>query len=270
MFCFITSLRSAKVAEDWTHVSRLFERMAASVFGQSASSFRLIAVCHEPPKLKQCFDERLEFITVNFPAPSYDCDQMFNDKVRKLIVALRRSRELGASYVMPIDADDLISSRLVAYALAHPDADGWFVDRGWRYGHGSRWIDVLDRFNLICGSCNILSRRWFAFPDQPEREREAETELIENGHHQVAQAFLARGVKLKPIPFRAAVYVDHFGDRLGEELSRRQAVGLAIRRRPVARIAGQLKRASLMLRKRRWCDADLRQEFAIGEVLKCE
>ena len=240
--------------------------MATSVFGQSTSSFRLVAVCHEPPRLKRCFDERLEFITVNFPAPSYDYDQMVNDKVRKLIVALRRSRELGASFVMPIDADDLISNRLVAYALAHPDADGWFVDRGWRYEHDRRWIDVLDRFNLVCGSCNILSRRWFAFPGLPEREREAETELIEKGHHQAAQAFLARGVKLKPVPFRAVVYVDHVGDRLGEDLSKRHAIIPAMRRKPIVRIAGQLKRSALTLRKRRWCGAELRREFAIGEV----
>ena len=59
-----------------------------------------------------------------------------------------------------------------------------------------------------------LSRRWLVFPGLPERGRKAETESIENGHHQAAQPFWLEGAKLQPIHIRAVVYVDHPGDRL--------------------------------------------------------
>lgn len=215
MLAFITSLRSKTVANDWKRVCALFERTACSVFNQTTPHFRLIVTCHERPILTKPFDERLEFIEVDFPPPDRrEHILLSNDKVKKLIVALNKARDCGASFVMPLDADDMVSNRLVAFVLARPRADGWYVRHGWRYYEGQKWIERLGRFNQVCGSCNILSRRWFNFSKEPELERDADENLISEGHDRAVLNFRERGVALRPVPFRAIIYVCDGGENL--------------------------------------------------------
>jgi hypothetical protein len=206
MFCFITSLRSPEVSDDWSRICQLFERTAASVFNQTSPDFRMIAACSVRPTLTRSFDERLEFLVVDVPVPERTFESMMVDKVSKLFVALRRARDIDADYVMPLDADDLVSRKIVAHTLSHPEVDGWYVSKGWSYKYGTGWLEKLDNFNSICGSCNVVSRRWLSFPGHAAQERQADDDLIANGHAQVVEAFAARGGVLRPYPFRAAVY----------------------------------------------------------------
>ena len=273
MFCFITPLRSPELSDNWSRICELFERTAISVFGQTASDFRHIVVCHEPPTLKRAFDRRLEFIARDFPLPKKSpCSTrlthgawpvMSDDKVNKLVAGLQRARELNADFVMLLDADDLVSCRLVAHVLSHPEADGWFVERGWRYEYGRPWIETLDGFNKVSSSCNVLARRWFNFPGYPERERDADSALILQGHGQAVEAFATRGAVLRPIPFRAVVYTEN-----GENMSILMHEHLhgwrpQPRSNPLRRLFGHCKRAMLAWLKRRLCTPALRREFAI-------
>lgn len=206
MFCFITSLRSPTVSENWTRVCELFDRTLGSVFNQLSPNFKVVAVCHEVPKLFGTADERLEFIKVKFPVPEKTFESMLtNDKVPKLKVAMRRAREMNASYIMPIDADDLVSRQIVSYCLDH-DVDGWVIRRGYRHEYGQAWIEKAADFNLQCGTCNILARRIFKL-DDPMRERDLDKILFEDGHNRVAATLSARGVVIQPLPFPAAVYI---------------------------------------------------------------
>src|SRR5262245_46888531 len=99
MFCFITSLRSKQVSDNWPRVCELFERTATSVFNSDEQNIRLIAVCHERPVLRREFDQRLELIQVDSAAPIRSHHAMIEDKVTKLLIAMRRVRELCADFV---------------------------------------------------------------------------------------------------------------------------------------------------------------------------
>jgi hypothetical protein len=270
MFCFVTPLRSPQLSDNWPRICELFERTAISVFRQSIPDFRQIVVCHERPTMNQSFDQRLEFITVDLPVPRksprssrlahIDHPAMERDKLSKLTIGLRRARELNASFVMLLDADDLVSSRLVAHVLSNPGADGWFVERGWRYEYGRRWVETVDGFNKVCSSCNVLARRWFTFPGQPERERDAEAALILQGHGQAVEAFAARGALLRPFPFRAVVYTVYGG---GMSLQLYEDQPRLPRRNPLRRFAGRSLLALNTWMHRRPCSASIRREFAI-------
>jgi hypothetical protein len=277
MLCFITPLRSPKMSDNWPRICGLFERTATSVFRQTTPDFRHVVVCHEPPPLKRTFDRRLEFITGDFPlpeksrpAPSLTHDAwpaMSDDKLNKLVAGLQRARELNSDFVMLLDADDLVSRRLVAHVLSHPTADGWFVERGWRYEYGRQWIETLDGFNQVSSSCNVLARRWFSFPGHPERERDADAALIMQGHGQAVEAFAARGAMMRPLPFRAAVYTEN-----GENMSILMHEHMHGRRpqprgHPLRRLLGRCKRGMLAWSKRRPCTPALRAEFALDPSL---
>jgi hypothetical protein len=250
MFCFITSIRARSVSSDWRLVSELFERTAESVYNQSDENFRLIVVCHDKPMLSSAFDERLEFIEAKFPEPpnhtinsasAYQlwrqrstalpaecdwCDEtvgrpanynfLVRDKVCKLFLAMERARELNASAVMPIDADDLVHRDLVSFVINAPPSDGWYIEKGWSYSYGNHFIQKEDRFNLICGTCNILYKSYFSFPDNRERESRSDKLWFSEGHTEFVRGFSEIGAKISPIPFRAAIYItDHPGSLSG-------------------------------------------------------
>ena len=218
-------------------------------------------MCHERPILSQVFDERLEFIEADLPVPKKDHDAMIEgDKVGKLLIAMRRVRELNADYVMPVDADDLVSNRIVEHVLTNPE-DGWYVERGWQYEYGRSWIERVDNFNLRCGTCNVLARRWFVFPGDPARERSADVALIVKGHGQVVEAFASQGAVMRPFPFSAAVYTVCNGENTSELQPHEQS-----RSNQLRRLAGRAKRAIVGNRawlRRRPCVAATRREFAL-------
>lgn len=263
MFCFISSLRPPAVAGNWLRVCQLFERTAVSVFNQTSPEFRFIVVCHELPVLTRKFDDRLEFFRMDYPVPLRNHHDMIEDKVHKLLAAMRRARALGADFVMPVDADDLVSRRIVAHTLANAGADGWYVENGYQYKYGGFWLERLSGFFRICGTCNILSRRWFAFPGLPRRESAADAALIVGGHHQAAAAFAGLGANLLPLPFPGAVYIT----RHGENSSCLEAFPpTRVRRNRLRAVAGDCKRSALKLLRRRPCSSTIRAEFALNRT----
>lgn len=267
MFCFITSLRAPQASSNWQRVCELFERTATSVFGQSVPDFRLIVAGHERPVLTRSFDERLEFITADLPIPDSTYASRAADKRRKLIMGMQRARALGADYVMSLDADDLVSGRLVEHVLSHPDADGWYIQHGFTHQYGCRWVEPMwGSFNMVCGSCNILSRRWFSFPGEPARERDMEKDWFEEGHLQFVPLFGARGATIQPIPFPAATYIVHDGDRMSQ-MNPDDIRPTPARRGPLRRFAGQALLAAITLSRRRPLTKEIRREFAIGGAL---
>lgn len=262
MFCFITSIRSAKVSDDWNRVCELFERTAASVFNQTIGDFRLVAVCHEVPEIKRRFDERLEFIKVSHPVPERNFNSLLTlDKVPKLKVAMRRARDLGATHVMPIDADDLVSRDIAAHALANPSVDGWVAQSGWRHQYGAGWIEQSDEFYFGCGTCNILTDRVFRLSDPIEEER-IDRIVIEQGHHQARSSLAKVGCVLQPIPFRAAICIVNNGENTSRTLTweAKESKGL---RGFVGRGLGGARQWS----RRRPLTSNIKREFAVAGPL---
>lgn len=269
MFYFITPLRAPALTLDWARTSKLFERTAASVFRQTMPDFRHIVICHEPPTLTRTYDDRLQFIKVDLPMetrPTQFTSQVYpamsRDKVNKLLIGLGEARKRGASFVMLLDADDLVSNRLVEYVVSNPDADGWYVKCGWRYVYGQPWMTIADEFNKVCSSCHVLSRRWFAFPDDPGREREVEAAFISQGHEQAVDALAALGAKLRQIPFRAVVATES-GENMSivKHIKPGEPSGPA--RSWLRRLAGRAMLQTIRWYYRRPLGPGLRREFAI-------
>jgi len=266
MFCFITSLRAPQASANWPRVCELFERTAASVFAQTESNFRLIVAGHAPPILRRQFDARLEFIAADLPVPNEDYYLRGADKRDKLIVGLRQARALGAHAVMAIDADDLVSCRLAEFVLARPEIDGWHVARGFKHAYGRGWIEPIEAgFNLLCGSCNVLSRRWFAFPGDRAREAAAERAWFDAGHDEFARVFGALGARIEPVPFPAAVYIANASDGLSN--SDPDARATRPPRSGPRRLAGRALLALRTIARRRPLTNKLRDEFSIAGPL---
>ena len=112
MLCFIVPLKSAKTAVDWPRVCELFEGTLRSAYQQTDPDLRVVAVCHERPNLQGSYDERVEFVEVDFPPPSQNQGQSaIADKWAKLHAGMVRAGDLHPDYFMFLDADDRVSNR---------------------------------------------------------------------------------------------------------------------------------------------------------------
>lgn len=171
-------------------------------------------MCHELPTLRKSFDERVEFIQVDFAPPEkVETALCMEDKWRKLAVGMVRVGELRPRFVMIMDADDLVSNRIVQFAKEHPDANGWDFDMGYRYAKGSRWIFLQhEGFSGICGTSAVINANRFQFPTDASSGSRDQCLLLRWGHGIIADKMREVGTPLRPLPFPGAIYFESHGD----------------------------------------------------------
>jgi hypothetical protein len=175
--------------------------------------------------------------------------------------------------VMKLDADDLISARLVQWLENFGDQPGYLIKHGWVWRSGSRYVlhstEYLDR---VCASCLVV-RSDIADQEGPFRTgvegtpfdqrslRFAATDhyslvpgsgtstlLLNDSHQRYSAQFAYLGQKLSDIPFKAVVY------RTGNPES--NSAGLETGRPTLRMILGTIRRIRLMTN-------NLRKEFAL-------
>ena len=217
MLCFIIALKSKLVSNDWFKVSRLFEASLLSAYNQIDPDIRIIIVCHENPHLEKNYDERVEFINVDFSPPALKgleslerSKACMQDKWKKLRIGMIRAGSLNPNFIMIMDADDLVNHKLSQYTNAHLDSNGWIFKRGYRYQYGSKWVYVDDRFN--CGTNAIISSKLISFPTSLASEEISQCVVLSNGHTVIEKKLAEFGTPLEPLPFMGAMYIHGHGD----------------------------------------------------------
>lgn len=68
MLTFVIPVKSERVSSDWTKFCQLFERTLISVCNQTDRNFKVIAVCHETPKI-EFNHQNISFLNVDFDPP---------------------------------------------------------------------------------------------------------------------------------------------------------------------------------------------------------
>lgn len=223
MIYFLIPLRSKKTSNNWEVVENLFNNTLRSVFNQIDDNFRVIVACHEKPKLDQTYDERLEFLTADFPSPT-QTSQHITDKYYKKRMLIHRAQQHGASYVMFVDADDYISNRLAGWVNSRNHPTGWFFKTGYEYNAIEDSIRVAPNFINICGTSailNISNLDGFVNKEFTNYVRKDEY-LFDFGHNEWISILNDRKQpQLDAIPFRAAIYVLNTGENMNFVLGQR-------------------------------------------------
>lgn len=238
MLYFGIPLRAREVSHDWNHVSALFERTLRSILSQTDANIHVLVGCHEIPDVPEKEDSRVEFLVSSTPVPK-DKDEMMLDKGYKDQMIAVRLRELGGGFLMMVDSDDIVSSRIAAYVADHPDANGFLSRYGYVWNEGAPYVKrMLDPWK-VCGSCAVVR---YESEDLPERipdgllDRSWEKRFIcRLPHRQIPVAMKERGRELSRIPFPTTVYVRGTGDNhsmlLGGDLGPRRKLELCLRRK---------------------------------------
>ena len=73
-----------------------------------------------------------------------------------MLAGLWRALSYRPTHVMVLDADDCVSNRLARLVAEHPDANGWYIAKGYFYREGMNTVHVeRRRFHKWCGSSHI-------------------------------------------------------------------------------------------------------------------
>jgi hypothetical protein len=260
MLYFVVPLRDRSTTGDWPRVCRLLERTLASAAAQTCKQIRILVLCHTEPegiRVPSC----CEFVPVPFKPPVLADDdsselrlwKLHSDKGRKMLHGLAVARSGQGSYVMFLDADDLVSNRLAGFVAEHMGANGWYLDRGYRMDDTLPSLLYWRRsFYHECGSSHIIRSDLAPFPDRIDDTLDLSDCYVRRYvvHAYVRDALAKQGTPLEPLPFYGAVYT----------FNRCNIYAATHRRETLLRFAVRI------LIKGRWITPRLRAEFGIRRL----
>lgn len=224
-------MRARALSRNWDYHTWLLERTLDSILAQTNPDFDAVVVCHDVPNVRQGGNPKLFFETVDIPLPERSNDDMCRDKVLKISHGVKWAQARGSRHVMFVDADDLVSRRLSAFAAANPEGNGWYFHTGYIHRFGDWWLRTHVSHHLICGTCLIVRADLLGF-DSSEFCRGARANTLANAGHAKYVTYLSTlGKPVHPLPFSGAVYILHddstsevpsgIGYRLGGATQRR-------------------------------------------------
>ncbi len=209
MLTFIISMRARALSRDWDHHCRLLQRTLDSILAQTNPEFNAVVVCHDIPDIPQAKNAVVHMVTVDYPPPQRNNDDMCRDKVLKISRGVEWAIARASDYVMFVDADDLVSRRLSEFVAAHPESNGWYFHTGYSHRYGERWVRKHMPHHLICGTGVIVRTNLLRFANSDFCRGENANTLAAAGMENYLGLLAAQGAPIQPLPFPGAVYVLH-------------------------------------------------------------
>jgi len=222
---FLIPLASARVVRDWHLACAYFKQTLASVFNSTVENYCVVIVGHEAPDFSLPQDPRLKFLSLDHPLPSQEGGYWVaavKDKMIKLAAAWEYAKcTWNPQYVMKVDWDDLVSSRLVEWLVSAEDEAGYRIKHGWIWRPTlPHLIQRTEQFDRSCGSCLIirsdLADRTGPFLNSCEGAKFDEvTQQIEaTDLHSLVPSAATGTLLLNDTPSRAEAQFAYLGQRL--------------------------------------------------------
>ena len=273
---FLIPFASRRTKSRWDIACADLRQTLKSVHNSTSESYCVVVAGHEPPDFNIETKAKACFLSVDHDIPRHQNAVVSGrlDKLAKIAAAWNYAKSTwNPHYLMKLDADDLISSRLVQWLENFGREPGYLMKHGWLWQSGARHLlqftEYLDR---VCASCLII-RSDVADQEEPfltEVEgiqlNEASlnfaasdhyslvpgsgtsTLLLNDSHQRYAAQFAYLGHKLSTLPFRAVIY------RKGNPDS--NSAALETGRPSLRMILGTIRRTKLMT-------TTLKREFAL-------
>lgn len=231
MLAFILPLKPKSQSRNWENDCALLKSAVNSLLNQKSNNYKIYVVYSDDPKLNIVSD-KLHLIHFPFPFTSSNEIPEFNeillhfsndtimlerrwDKSRKIFYGCKAAKEDGCKYLMSVDADDLISNKLVAYidhATRDKNAPGFYIDKGYLYSIGNKRMIIINRdMQNFNGSTHVINSELIVIPDF-NTGKWMDFNLFTSHGWIVYRLKQERGVQLEPIPFAAVIYVAHGGN----------------------------------------------------------
>lgn len=135
---FLIPFASRQVRANWSIACKYLQQTLRSIRNSASQNYQVIVAVNEEPELEPGFDGKIHFLPVN-TAWSH------------------AKSKWQPKYVMKLDADDFISSRLVGWLDDNGTEAGYLIRHGWLWHSGARYlIQRTGYIDRVCGSCLII------------------------------------------------------------------------------------------------------------------
>jgi len=274
---FLIPFASQRTKSRWDIACADLRQTLRSVHNSTSESYCVVVAGHEPPNFNVETNAKACFLSVDHDIPCHQNAVVSGrlDKLAKIAAAWNYAKSTwNPHYLMKLDADDLISSRLVQWLENFGREPGYLIKHGWLWQSGTRHIiqftEYLDR---VCASCLIIrsdvadQKGPFltevegiqlngASLDFAARDHHSlvpgsgtSTLLLNDSHQRYAAQFAYLGHKISTLPFRAVIY------RIGNPDS--NSAALETGQPSLRMLLGAIRRTKLMTRT-------LKREFALN------
>jgi hypothetical protein len=275
---FLIPFASQEIRPEWPTACTYLQQTLRSIRNSTSENYRVVVAGNEEPELEMGFDSRIRFVSFNDPFPSHASHRaaLRLDKLAKIDAAWRYAKlNWQPKYVMKLDADDFISSRLVGWLNDAGSEAGYLIRHGWFWRSGARYLiqrtEYLDR---ICGSCLIIrsdladqtgpfltevegaalgeADSRFAVTDHYSLVPGSSTTtlLLNDTHQRYVSQFSYLGHDLRTLPFDAVIYRASSGNVTGVSGDGARKSNLRMR-------LGAIRRTRFITQR-------LRKEFMLG------
>lgn len=206
---FIIPFVSRAYAKDWEKSCGLLSATLASLKNQSNPDFGAMILSNDRPDC-DLSDPRFHFVqtelAIDDPARR---GRRLVDKERKLHWALVEAPRLAPDYIMPLDADDLVSRRLVSWVDNNPSVDGFVLNHGYVYPEDDQYVYRSIRFHQRCGSCYVVRTDGLRLPEAHSDYSTSDYRrhwMVKTHNKAVGRIFSANNYSWHFVPFFAAIY----------------------------------------------------------------
>ncbi|MFW2830107.1 glycosyltransferase family 2 protein [Sphingomonas sp. ID0503] len=256
-FWFGISLISAQASKDWERTVAVFRNCLRAILAQDDPHFRVVVAGHERPEVPELNDPRVSFI-VSDRAPAAKPSEFRADKMWKRRLIFHRMRAGGGGYFMPVDADDLVSNRLVSYIRAQGVKPGFVIQKGYALDWTARRLAMVPGawsvpFERVCGTSAVVLLDPERIPMLHQTDVDDVVQALLGPHANWRLTAEEVGRPLEEIDWPAAVYVVN------------TAVNLSFQRQRAGGRAGQM--LSNFARAEVGVTPEIAEEFALEWLL---
>lgn len=216
---FLIPVRHPDNSPDWSRLKANLAQTVASIAAQTSGDWRGIIIANEGADLP-ALPERFSVERVTFSpnlrhdkgsgSPDEFLDAFRMDKGRRVLKGMLRARQ--SRFFMIADDDDFVSARLAEFVTAHPDANGWTIDRGYVWDDGGKLLYQHPQLNHVCGTTLIVRSDLYDLPADFDSATPDYIKTMLGSHRRIATLLSERGTPLASLPFPGAIYrVGHSG-----------------------------------------------------------
>lgn len=137
---------------------------------------------------------------------------MMVDKAKKIFMGMEHIgsslKEGEGTYILPLDADDLVSNKLAAFFKNRNDGYSYLSNFGYIWNEGSKWLRKARDLWRTCGSCTIMYYNKSELPQQSStRNQTSKNYLFEHSHREIPTIAAKSGKLFTTLPFASTIYV---------------------------------------------------------------
>ena len=228
IFVFAIPLIGSHLTDNFDVICHLLSKTLQSCLRQTDGDFRILVACNEIPrsdKIPQ--DSWIEYLVLKRIEKSELATKPRHDVSTKRNALMRAAVDIHARHYFQMDADDLVSNRLVERVRRIGDQNGCIIGQGYLLDSRTNQLYLLPSptfpnpsFDKLCGSSIVVS----LLPEVGEEIKVKNLEFLRGvwrlGHGSVRGSFQSQGRPAHVLDFPAAIYRPNHGGNLYMTLNR--------------------------------------------------